>query len=380
MMKKIISILLTCSVVVGLLPVMAFADDSPTEIHSTAMDFREVKTDQEGTNWVWDAKAKTLTLNNFQGVVNVGVRENSAAILLPDDSMLCLKGKNNAITTNSYHCNGIYSDGDLIIAGDGKLEINIDSMSASPIYVNSGVLSIEDEVEINTDSPKHAIYIYNLKSNSTAISVKDEAKLTFPDDLGADAIYVVTKKGVDPNSITFDYEETHDKAEEIITLTKLKSKTTPEKTEETPAEKPDEQPAEKPEDEAAENTYIISIGSKEIQKNGEVAYTSDAAPYLSNSYTMLPLRALLVLSDPNVEIKWDSPLKTATISYNGKTFTLVANQKTMTKETEAVSLATAAEIKDGRLFVSLRDWMKIMDISDDQVSWDAETKSVLLKN
>ena len=162
--------------------------------------------------------------------------------------MLCLKGKNNAITTNSYHCNGIYSDGDLIIAGDGKLEINIDSMSASPIYVNSGVLSIEDEVEINTDSPKYAIYIYNLKSNSTAISVKDEAKLTFPDDLGADAIYVVTKKGVDPNSITFDYEETHDKSEEIIALTKLKSKTTPEKTEETPVEKPDEQPAEKPED------------------------------------------------------------------------------------------------------------------------------------
>ena len=40
MMKKIISILLTCSVVVGLLPVMAFADDAPTEIHSTAMDFR----------------------------------------------------------------------------------------------------------------------------------------------------------------------------------------------------------------------------------------------------------------------------------------------------------------------------------------------------
>ena len=95
MMKKIISILLTCSVVVGLLPVMAFADDAPTEIHSTAMDFREVKTDQEGANWAWDAKAKTLTLNNFQGVVNVGVRENSAAILLPDDSMLSLKRKNN---------------------------------------------------------------------------------------------------------------------------------------------------------------------------------------------------------------------------------------------------------------------------------------------
>ncbi len=373
MKKKILSILLSCFTVIGFTPVTALADGTETEINLMMMDFREVNTDQQGDHWDWDASAKTLTLNDFQGVVNAGVREKSSAILLPEDSMLLLEGDDNKITTNSYHCNGIYSDGDLIISGDGKLEINIESAGASAVYVSNGVLTIEDEAEINVDSPRHVVYIYNLKSNNTAVSVKDEAKLTFPDDLTADSIYIITKNGVDPDTITFDYEETHDKGDEIITLTKLETKA-PE------TETPEETPAEEPAEENPENTYVISIGNKEIQKNGEAAYTADAAPYINNGYTMLPLRALLVLSDPNVDIKWDAASKTAQISYNEKTFTIVANKGTMTKDSEAVTLSTAAEIKDGRLFVSLRDWMKIMDIDDDQVSWSSETKTVTLKH
>lgn len=374
MKKKIISILLTCSTLMGLFPVLALADNGETEISLMAMDFREVKTDKQGNNWDWDASAKILTLNDFKGVVNEGVREKSAAILLPEDSMLWLEGNNNEITTNAYHCSGIYSDGDLVIAGDGKLDVNIKSMGASAIYVNDGVLSLEDEIEVNVDAPRHAIYIYNLKANKVAVSVTDKAKLTFPDELDDDAVYVVTRNNVDPDSITFDYKESHDKPEEIITLTKSEVKK-PE------TEKPEtEKPEEKPSEEITQNTYTISIGKKEIRKNAEVAYTADVAPYISNDYTMLPLRALLVISDPNVEIKWDSPSKTATISYNGKTFSVIANQATMTKDNQPINLATAAEVNEGRLFVSLRDWMQIMDISDDHISWDSETKTVTLKH
>lgn len=369
MKKKILSILLSCFTVIGFTPVTALADGTDTEINLMMMDFREVKTDQQGDNWDWDASAKILTLNDYQGTVNAGVREKSSAILLPEDSTLYLEGKNNKITTNSYHCNGVYCDGDLYIDGDGKLEIDIESAGGSAIYVNNGVLSIVDEVEINVDSPRHAIYIYDLKANNVAITVKDKAKLSFPDYLMDDAVYVVTRSGVDPDSITFDYEETHDKGDEIITLTKLETKA------------PEELPAEEPEGGGKPvNTYVISIGNKEIKKNGGTTFTSDAVPYIANGYTMLPLRALLVLSDPNVEINYDGSTKTAVISYNKKTFTLVANQGTMTKENVPVALATAAEIKDGRLFVSLRDWMKITEINNNQVSWDSETKTVTLKH
>lgn len=368
MKKKIFTFALACTMAIGLFPITALADDSEKEISLMAMDFREVKSNQQGDNWEWDASAKTLTLNNFHGVVNEGIRENSAAILLPEDSLLELKGNNNKITTNSYHCNGVYCEGDLFISGHGKLDITIESMSASAIYVNSGVLSMDDKAEVTIDSPRFAIYIYDLSSNKVAVSVKDDAKVTFPDDLNGDAIYVITKKGVDPDSITFNYKETPDEADDIIALTKLETQ---------PVEV---KPEEKPVEEVPENTYFITIGNKEMKKNGEVAYTSDTAPYITNGYTMLPLRALLVLSDPNVEIKWDTPSKTATVSYNGKTFTLVAQQETMIKDTESVALSTATEIKDGRLFVSLRDWMQIMGISDNQVSWDDKTKTVTLKH
>lgn len=374
MKKKIISILLTCSAIIGLLPALAFAEDTKTEIDLMSMDFREVKTDQQGTNWDWDASDKILTLNNFQGVVNEGIREKSAAILLPKDSILWLEGKNNEITTNSYHCSGIYSDGDLSIEGDGKLEVNIKSMGASAIYVNDGVLYLDDKVEINVDSPRHAIYIYNLKANQVAVSVLDKAKLTFPDELGDDAVYVITRNKVDPNSITFDYKETHDKAEEIITLTKAEAqKPEPEKPE-------PEKPEEKPIEEIKNDTYTMSIGNKNILKNGAIAHSTDVAPYIKNGYTMLPLRTLLVISNPNVEIIWNSHTKTATISYEGSTFIIIANHDTMTKDGKTVSLNTAAEVIDGRLFVSLRDWMKIMDIPNDQVAWNPATKTVTLTN
>ncbi|WP_313527885.1 stalk domain-containing protein [Anaerotignum sp.] len=372
MKKKIFSFLLTCTTIIGLLPTVAFAGDGKTEISLMAMDFREVKTDQQGDNWDWDASDKILTLKDFQGTVAEGVREKSAAILLPDDSTLWLEGKNNEITTNSYHCNGIYAEGDLAIAGDGKLKVKIQSAGASAIYVNSGVLSIEDEVDINVDSPRHVIYIYGLKANKEAVSVTEKAKISFPDDLDEDAVYVVTKNSVDPDSITFDYKETHDKDEEIITLSKADAKK-PE------TEKPEtEKPEDKPTEEVVKNTYTISIGNKNILKNGAVAYTADVEPYISNGYTMLPLRALLDISDPNVDIKWDSPSKTATISYNGKIFTIVANKETMMKDGKSVDLATAAEVADDRLFVSLRDWMQIMDIPSEQVNWDSATKTVTL--
>ncbi len=222
------------------------------------------------------------------------------------------------------------------------------------------------------DSPRHVIYIYGLKANKEAVSVTEKAKISFPDDLDEDAVYVVTKNSVDPDSITFDYKETHDKDEEIITLSKADAKK-PE------TEKPEtEKPEDKPTEEVVKNTYKISIGNKNILKNGAVAYTADVEPYISNGYTMLPLRALLDISDPNVDIKWDSPSKTATISYNGKIFTIVANKETMMKDGKSVDLATAAEVADGRLFVSLRDWMQIMDIPSEQVNWDSATKTVTL--
>ena len=44
-----------------------------------------------------------------------------------------------------------------------------------------------------------------------------------------------------------------------------------------------------------------------------------------------------------------------------------------------IKLSTPAETVNGRLFVSLRDWMSIMEIDGSQLSWNPETKTVTLK-
>ena len=36
-------------------------------------------------------------------------------------------------------------------------------------------------------------------------------------------------------------------------------------------------------------------------------------------------------------------------------------------------------MKDGRLFVSLRDWMSIMEIEGTQLDWNSATKTVTLR-
>lgn len=366
MKKKIISIL-TCSTLLGLMPVSAFGQ----EINLMSMDFREATADSQGTGWDWDANSKTLTLTNFQGIVSEGVREESAAILLPEDSILLVEGNNNEITANSYRCSGIYSEGDLIIGGDGTLDINIASPKASGVYLNGGILSIEDDVDITVDAPTYAIYIYGLKSNQVAVSVLEDATFAFPDDLSDDAVYVIVKDNVDPNSITFNYKETRDISDELVTLSEVE-------VEEIPEVIPEVIPPQTTDDD--DDIYTISIGNKVIQKNGANAYTSDVAPYINNGYTMLPLRALLTISDPSVQIKWDAPSKTATISYDDDTFVIKAGNTTMTEDGEVIALATPAEVLDGRLFVSLRDWMKIMDISNEDVSWNSTTKTVTLSD
>lgn len=370
MKKKILSSLLTFSMVFGLLPMTAFGAQT-VEIKDSVMDFREIKNDTSGDGWTWDGEEKILTLKDFKGEVPVGQRQNSAAILLPKDSAVLLEGKNNELISHSYHCNGFYSEGDFSFYGSGKLKVTLDSAGASAVYVKNGSVSFEDSTEITVDSQKHAVYVDGAKAHETAVSVTGDAKVIFPDDLKDDAVFVVVEYGIDPEGIGLDFDEVHDKDEETITLEKATQK---------PVEKPEEKPIEKPEEKPAieEHTYKIVIGNKDISKDGAVVYQADVAPYLSNGYTMLPLRALLVVSDPDVTIQWSASAKTATVSYGEKTFTIVANTDVMKKGDETVSMTTPAELTGGRMFVSLRDWMNIMEIPADQVAWNSAEKTVTL--
>lgn len=127
------------------------------------------------------------------------------------------------------------------------------------------------------------------------------------------------------------------------------------------------------------NTYQLTIGRADILKNGAVSHTADVAPYIKNGYTMLPLRALLAVSNPAQEVKWSATENAAYTFVNDKLTMLTPNAATYKKGTETIKLSTPAELKDGRLFVSLRDWMSLMEIEGTQLDWNSATKTVTLK-
>ncbi|MBR5269671.1 MAG: copper amine oxidase N-terminal domain-containing protein, partial [Anaerotignum sp.] len=143
-----------------------------------------------------------------------------------------------------------------------------------------------------------------------------------------------------------------------------------------------EKPVQKPEDPVVSplNEYKIVIGSADIVKNGKVSYTSDVVPYLNkDGYTMLPLRALLEVSNPEQKVTWNNGTKSAHTFVNNKLISIRPHDPVYTKETESIALRTPAETVNGRLFVSLRDWMNIMEIDVSQINWDAPSATVTLK-
>ncbi len=366
MNKKPLCGILATAILFGACPVSAFAADEPMEITNWVMDFRNNRKDCEGDGWEWDSRSQMLILEDFHAVVPEGKMEKQAAIFLPDESTIYLEGDDNEINTYSYHCAGIYCEGELYISGDGKLKITTDSFGASAIYVDHGPLIFDEKVEVTIEPAGYVIYVDEAKGKNPVISVQDKAKVIFPDDCTDRNITVTHKSSVTPSDNWLDYSEEHDKDEETITLVKKTQKTTPEK------EPEKENPAKTDE-------YQITVGSPSIVKNGKISYTADVSPYLSNGYTMLPLRALLEVSNPEQEVKWSAEQKAAYTFVNNKLVVITPGQDTYKKGSEKIELSTPAETKNGRLFVSLRDWMSIMEIDGSQLDWDSKTKTVTLK-
>lgn len=382
MNKKLICSMAAVAILIGMLPVSALAADTPYEIKNWVMDFRDGRNDCEGDGWEWDARSKTLTLEDFNAVVPDGEMEEQAAIFLPKESTIYLNGKNNELTTESYHCAGIYCEGELYISGSGKLKITTESYGASAIYVDHGPLVFDDKVEVTIEPEGYVIYIDEAKGRDGVINVLDRAKVIFPDDATDRNITVTHKSSVKPTNNWFNYEEEIDRDDETVTLVAKKEKPADTDEEDKDTEKTDEQ--ENP-TEPVKHSYQVTIGSPAIVKDGKVSYTADAAPYLKNGYTMLPLRALLNGMDAPVDLSWSPSAKTVTVfdirTDNGPTAKAsisIGGTKMILVDKE-FTLSTPAETKNGRTFVSLRDWMQIMDALDmpaSELSWDSKTKTV----
>ena len=97
MNKKMLCGILTTAVLIGTCSTAAFAETTLTK----SLDFRNMKEDASGNGWEWNARSQRLTLEDFQATVPYDKLEEKAAIYLPEESSIKVKGDNNYLEVNS---------------------------------------------------------------------------------------------------------------------------------------------------------------------------------------------------------------------------------------------------------------------------------------
>jgi len=118
--RKILSILLTLTMALGLLALMPLTASAaaPSNPSSTGIwDFFDVTANGSGTGWSWVQSSKTLTLTNFNHTTSAEI-----ALMLPGYSTIVLNGTNTITTTRNRNSAGIFAAlGTLTIKGTGSL-------------------------------------------------------------------------------------------------------------------------------------------------------------------------------------------------------------------------------------------------------------------
>ena len=124
--------------------------------------------------------------------------------------------------------------------------------------------------------------------------------------------------------------------------------------------------------EKEKKVVCMTIGSNLMNIDGKAVET-DSVPYISNSYTLVPLRCISTVFD--AEVEWDKNTKTAIIKTDDTETRFTINSDTMLVNGNAVTIPKSAEIKNGRTYVPLRALGESLNAN---VSWIPDSKSVLI--
>lgn len=122
---------------------------------------------------------------------------------------------------------------------------------------------------------------------------------------------------------------------------------------------------------------VINLYEDTILVNGIEKKLRVPAFISRNGYIMLPIREITEVF-PDIEVLWNNNCKEAEIFYGQDCISIVSGADEMYINGKASTLKNAAEIQDGRMFVSLRDMCRICAISDEEVQWDNTTKTATI--
>jgi hypothetical protein len=117
------------------------------------------------------------------------------------------------------------------------------------------------------------------------------------------------------------------------------------------------------------------IGQTSYTNNGE-SVTMDAAPYIANSRTMVPIRYVAnACGISENDITWNESTKTATINGLNTVVTIKMGSNTIQTSNGTITMDTVAVNNNGRIYVPLRF---IANALGANVAWDASTKTITL--
>ena len=110
---------------------------------------------------------------------------------------------------------------------------------------------------------------------------------------------------------------------------------------------------------------------------GSTEIALDVPAYISNGYTMLPVRAVTEALSGSAIVRWDDATKTVTITF-GQRVSMTVGSKQMMINGVSVALQAACEITDIREFIPLRDLGYALGLNDSKINWDDSTKTATL--
>ena len=122
---------------------------------------------------------------------------------------------------------------------------------------------------------------------------------------------------------------------------------------------------------------VVTIGSTTMMA-GDKEIALDVPAYISNGYTMLPVRAVTEALSNVAIVRWDDPTKTVTITFGSRVISMTVGSNMMTINGVQVAMSAACEITDERAFIPLRDLGYALGLNDTKIQWDDATKTATL--
>lgn len=131
------------------------------------------------------------------------------------------------------------------------------------------------------------------------------------------------------------------------------------------------------------HSFTAKVGTTEFTKDG-AAQPLDVAVYIRNGYTMLPMRTFLTAALENARMDWDEGTKCAEVICGVNVISFDIKNNKIRKNREELPVFGKMEIRDGRIFVPLRNWGTILQalgfsMEDNGITWDAVAQTATVR-